>query len=148
MVMSSIALTAALFVWAKYSGTGTAIRAVAGNHPAAKVVGISTQHVIIQATIVGSGLAGLAGFLTSLDRALTPTMGVSAVIAGIVAAIFGGLGNILGALIGGIVIGIAENFSVLVLPAQLKPLCSFLILIVLLMLRPHGILGVRKKESM
>jgi len=126
---------------------GKAIRAVADDPIGARVVGINSEKVILTAFAIGSALAGVAGILISLETNIEPTMGLNAILKGIIASIVGGIGNIPGALFGGLFLGLAENLGIWKIQAGWKDTIAFAILIVFLLLRPSGIMGIKTEKE-
>ena len=137
----SIALLLALWLFVQKTKLGKAMRAVADDSMAARIVGINSELVIMYAFAIGSALAGTAGILISLETNLEPTMGLNAMIKGIIAAIIGGIGSIPGATIGGFFLGLVENLGIWKISAGWKDAIAFAILIVFLLFRPEGMLG-------
>lgn len=126
---------------------GKAMRAVSDDSIAASVVGIYPEKTIFASFAIGSALAGAAGILISLETNIEPTMGLNAILKGIIASIIGGIGSIPGAMFGGFFLGIAENLGIWNIQAGWKDCISFAILIVFLLLRPGGILGIRTDKE-
>lgn len=139
----SIVLCIGLWLFVKKTKLGKAMRAVADDPLAASVVGINPERIILAAFAIGSAMAGAAGILVSLETNIKPTMGMNAILKGIIASIIGGIGSIPGAMFGGLFLGIAENFGIWKISAGWKDCIAFVILIVFLLLRPGGIMGVK-----
>jgi branched-chain amino acid transport system permease protein len=128
---------------------GKAMRAVSDDSIAASVVGIYPEKTIFASFAIGSAMAGAAGILISLETNIEPTMGLNAILKGMIAAIIGGIGSIPGAMFGGFFLGVAENLGIWKIQAGWKDCIAFAILIVFLLLRPGGILGIKtEKESL
>ncbi len=123
---------------------GTAIRCVSDDVVGAELVGISSEKIIGISFIVGSSLSGIAGMLLAAETNLHPAMGMNAVLKAIIASIIGGVGSIYGAFLGGILLGLAENVGAWYGQAAWKDAISFGILILFLLIRPHGIFGGSK----
>ena len=139
----SILLSAGLWLFVKKTKLGKAMRAVADDPLAASVVGINPERIILAAFAIGSALAGAAGILISLETNIEPTMGMNAILKGIIASIIGGIGSIPGAIFGGLFLGLAENLGIWKISAGWKDCIAFVILIIFLLFRPGGIMGVK-----
>ncbi|MGA2678647.1 MAG: branched-chain amino acid ABC transporter permease [Sedimentisphaerales bacterium] len=139
----SVFLCVALWLYVKNAKLGKAMRAVADDPLAASVVGINPERITLVAFAIGSMLAGAAGILVSLETNIEPTMGMNAILKGIIASIIGGIGSIPGAMFGGLFLGLAENLGIWKISAGWKDCIAFVILIVFLLLRPSGIMGVK-----
>jgi branched-chain amino acid transport system permease protein len=142
LVVSGL-LSAALWLYIQKTKLGKAMRAVADDPLAASVVGINPERIILWSFAIGSALAGAAGILISLETNLEPTMGMNAILKGIIASIIGGIGSIPGAMFGGLFLGLAENLGIWKISAGWKDCIAFVILIIFLLLRPGGIMGVK-----
>ncbi len=141
----SVALCLGLWLFIKKTKLGKAMRAVADDPLAASIVGINPERIILAAFAIGSALAGAAGILISLETNIEPTMGMNAILKGIIASIIGGIGSIPGAMFGGLFLGIAENLGIWKISAGWKDCIAFVILIVFLLVRPGGIMGINPK---
>jgi branched-chain amino acid transport system permease protein len=130
------------------TATGRAMRAVSTNIDAAKLMGIDTDRTIRQTFAIGSALAAAAGLLFGLDQVLIhPLMGVLTGLKAFVAAVLGGIGNIPGAVVGGLLIGLAEQLTAGYLSPDYRDAITFVILIVILLLKPQGLLGIVRQEK-
>jgi len=134
---------AAVFLFLAFTRTGKAMRAVADNPMLADIKGIDADRVGRLASFVGMGLAGIGGMLVGLDTSIDPLVGFRAILSVFAAAVVGGLGSIPGAVAGGLAIGLAEELSLLALPATYKSAVGFLAIVFILTLRPQGLLGAR-----
>jgi len=143
ILVVSVCLSVSLWLFIKKTRLGKAMRAVADDPLAASVVGINPERIILAAFAIGSALAGVAGMLVSLETNIEPTMGMNAILKGIIASIIGGIGSIPGAVFGGLFLGLAENIGIWKISAGWKDCIAFAILIVFLLLRPGGIMGVK-----
>ncbi len=132
-----------LYLFLKFTRAGKAIRSVSDNPRLAKTFGVETERVIRFVWIVAASLAAVGGVLYAADTNLEPHMGTINLVRAFAAVLLGGVGNVWGALIGGIVIGLSENLGVLILPIGYKDAIAFCVIILLLLFRPEGILGVR-----
>ena len=149
MIAMAICVLAALGVafWLLRTRTGKAIRAVSDNPDLASTTGINTDRIILIVWVVGAGLAGLGGILLGLEQQVRWDMGFSLLLLMFAAITLGGLGNPFGALVGGIVIGLFVELWTWVLPSviELKNLGALLALILILLIRPQGILGRKER---
>jgi branched-chain amino acid transport system permease protein len=134
---------AAVFLFLAFSRTGKAMRAVADNPMLADIKGINADMVGRLVSFVGMGLAGIGGMLVGLDSSIDPLTGFRAVLSVFAAAVVGGLGSIPGAVVGALTIGLAEELSLLVLDPPYRSAIGFIAILVVLTLRPRGILGER-----
>lgn len=128
--------------------TGQAMRAVSFSPTAAQLIGIPVDRIISITFLIGSALAGAAGVLVGLNNPkIDPLMGIMAGLKAFVAAVIGGIGNIPGALIGGFFIGIAESMVSGYLSSTYRDALSFFLLIIILLIKPEGLLGKRQIEK-
>ena len=125
----------------QFTFTGKAMRAVADNPMLADCKGIDPDRMARLAIGIGMGLAGIGGMLVGLDTSIDPLVGFRAILSVFAAAVVGGLGSVPGAVVGGLAIGLAEELSLLVLAPTYKGVVGFLAILVILLLRPGGILG-------
>jgi branched-chain amino acid transport system permease protein len=139
----AVAVMAALFAFLAFTRTGKAMRAVADNPMLAAIKGINADAIGRVVSFVGMGLAGLGGMLIGLDTTIDPLTGFRAMLSIFAAAVVGGLGSIPGAVIGALVVGIGEELSTLVLSHDYRSAVGFLAIVLVLTLRPRGILGQR-----
>jgi len=143
ILVVSVALMLALWLFIQKTKMGKAMRAVADDPVGASVVGIYPEHTILTAFAIGSAAAGIAGILISLETNIEPTMGFSAILKGMIASIIGGIGSIPGAMFGGFFLGIVENLGIWKIQAGWKDTIAFAVLIVFLLFRPGGIFNVK-----
>jgi branched-subunit amino acid ABC-type transport system permease component len=126
----------------QYTRVGVAMRALADNRALARTCGIPTERVLDLVWALTGFLCGLAGFVLTLDiGSLTPTSGAGFLLVIVAAAVLGGVGRPYGAMLGALLVGLATELSVLYLPAEDKTVVAFLILLLVLLLRPQGILA-------
>lgn len=149
-VSLTIILMIALTLFVRRTRLGIAMRASAENLRAAHLMGININQVIATAFAIGSGLAGVAGFLWAAQyNTVEPFMGFLPGLKAFVAAVIGGIGVIPGAVLGGFLLGFAEIFFVGFLPPAFsgyRDAFVFGLLLVVLLLRPNGILGTSTEE--
>jgi branched-chain amino acid transport system permease protein len=139
----AVVAMAILFLFLALTLTGKAMRAVADSPMLADSKGIDPDHLARLAVGIGMGLAGIGGMLIGLDTSIDPQVGFRAILSVFAAAVVGGLGSIPGAAVGALAIGFAEELSLLALPATYKSAVGFLAILVVLTLRPRGLLGAR-----
>ena len=132
-----------LFLFFKYSKTGKAIRACADNHLGALVVGLNVRHLYALTFGLGSACLAVAGCAMVLLVEVTPALGPAYTLLAFVIVIVGGLGSMSGALLGGVLIGVSEALAGLFIAPSAKSMFSFGLLILVLLLRPQGLLGRR-----
>ncbi len=147
-IAACIVIMLALTSFIRYSKAGQAMLAVSEDKGAAQLMGINVNGTIALTFAIGSGLAALAGvLLCSAYPSLTPYTGAMPGIKAFVAAVFGGIGSIPGALIGGILLGIIEILSKAYISQQLSDAIVFAVLIIVLLVKPTGILGKNIQEK-
>lgn len=120
---------------------GKAMRAMADNPQLAEVRGIRSVLVRVAVTLYCGALLGLSGVSAGLDLVIEPLLGWGLTIPIIAAAILGGIGSVYGAMLGAVLVGLAEEFATLILPSSYKIGVGFAVITILLLLRPHGLLG-------
>jgi branched-chain amino acid transport system permease protein len=144
----SVLLMIVLHYIVHYTRIGRAMRAVALDDDAARLMGIDVDRVISFTFALGSALAAAAGVLVGVYyNRIDPMMGVMPGLKAFVAAVLGGIGIIPGAMLGGLVMGIAEVMVVALTESTWKDAVAFAILIIILLLRPAGILGRHVREK-
>lgn len=144
----SIFLMVALQFIVQKTKMGKAMRAVSVDSDAAQLMGINVNRTISFTFALGSALAGAAGVLIALYyNSLEPLMGMTPGIKSFVAAVLGGIGIIPGAALGGFVIGLLETFATVLGLSDFRDAIVYAILIVILLIRPAGILGKNVKEK-
>lgn len=143
-IFSAVLLMISLWALVRRTRIGTAMRAVATDREAAAMMGVDVDRVVMFTFFVGSALAGAAGVLNGLVLGqVWHFMGFNAGLKGFIAAVIGGIGNIPGAMLGGFLLGLIEVFSTGFLSSTFQDSIVFLALIVVLLLRPSGLLGAR-----
>jgi neutral amino acid transport system permease protein len=140
MAISVAALLAVAFFLLR-TRLGKATRAVADNPALASASGIDVDRVISIVWISGAALAGLSGVLLGIAQQVNFQMGFQILLLVFAAVTLGGLGTAFGALVGSIIVGIFVEMSTLVIPTELKNVGALAILILILLVRPQGILG-------
>ena len=148
-LVASLIIMTALTLFVKYTKTGRAMLAVSEDKDAARLMGVNVNNIIMITFAIGSALAALAG-LFSLLRVPTimPTYGALPGIKAFTAAVIGGIGSIPGAMVGGILLGVVECISNSIPTlAPYTMAIEFAILIVILLVKPTGILGKKRREK-
>ena len=147
-ILSCIVIMAALMTFINKTKMGQAMLAVSEDRGAATLMGINVNRTISVTFAIVSALAAVAGvLLCSAYPSLSPYTGSMPGIKAFVAAVFGGIGSIPGAFIGGILLGIIENLAKAYISSQLSDAIVFSVLIIVLLVRPTGILGKKMTEK-
>ena len=139
----AVLVMAALFLFLAFTRTGKAMRAVADNPTLADIKGIDANVVHRLVNFLGMGLAGLGGMLIGLDTTIDPLIGFRTILSVFAAAVVGGLGSLPGAVIGALTVGIGEELCLVFLSPNYRSAVGFLAVLLVLTLRPRGILGQR-----
>jgi len=139
----AVVAMALLFLFLGFTRTGKPMRAVADNPMLAAIKGINADAVGRIVSFVGMGLAGLGGMLIGLDSTIDPLTGFRAILNIFAAAVVGGLGSIPGAVVGALAVGIGEELCLLFLSPAYRSAVGFTAILLVLTLRPRGILGAR-----
>ncbi|MFN3614535.1 MAG: branched-chain amino acid ABC transporter permease [Rubrimonas sp.] len=138
--LATMALVASLTLFLARTRWGKAMRAMSDNPDLARLSGVDTDRVTAMTWAIVGALAAAAGFFLGLNTELRSMMGWSMLLPMFAAAILGGVGRVEGALLGGLIVGVLEEFAVLVLPAQYKSAVAFAVLLLMLLVRPTGLL--------
>ena len=165
IILVGVAAMCSLHLLLHHTTLGKAMRASSDNPELAQASGIATEKIITRVWFIAIAFASVGGILIGLETYILPYMGFAIIVPVFCATILGGIGNPYGAMVGALVLGFAENFGLyinfgailnlggilgfskeLFIPTGYKPAISFIILILVLLIRPRGILG-RKKEG-
>ncbi|MCG6905370.1 MAG: branched-chain amino acid ABC transporter permease [Desulfobacteraceae bacterium] len=148
MLLTSVLLMVALYLFIQRTKIGTAIRAAAIDQGAARLMGIDVDKVIMIVFLIGPSLGGAAGLMVGLYYGqINFTMGWIYGLKAFTAAILGGIGNIPGAMVGGILLGVIEALGAAYISIAWKDAIAFCVLILILIVRPTGLLGERVAEK-
>jgi branched-chain amino acid transport system permease protein len=148
VVLTSVVMMTALYLFVQKTKVGTAIRAAAIDQGAARLMGIDVNRVVRLVFLIGPALGGAAGLLVGLYYGqINFTMGWVYGMKAFTAAILGGIGNIPGAMVGGLLLGVIEALGAAYLSIAWKDAIAFCVLILILIVRPTGLLGERVAEK-
>ncbi|NPV69834.1 MAG: branched-chain amino acid ABC transporter permease [Firmicutes bacterium] len=146
--LCAVALMFALNGYIGHTRMGISVRAVSLDPEMASMMGIESNRVIGAVFILGSALGGIAGMLVAMFYAsISFDMGVIVGIKSFIAAILGGIGSIHGAMIGGLILGLAESFAAAYISPAYKDALAFVLLLLVLLFKPSGILGVSSEKG-
>jgi neutral amino acid transport system permease protein len=147
LILSALAIVVLTItvLWLKNSRLGKATRAVSDNPALASASGVNVERVIATVWILGAGLAAYAGVFLGLTQNVVWTMGQYLLLTFFAAVVLGGLGTIGGAIVGSFVVGITVQLSTLIVPTELKTAAALFLMIILLLIRPQGLLGRRER---
>ena len=146
VIGGSLALMLALYALFTHTRLGRAMRAVAQSHRAARLMGISVERVYSTSWVLAAVVGALAGVLVAPVVFLSSKMGLI-VINGFTAAVIGGFGSMPGAVLGGMLLGVIENLAPLYLPSGIRYSVPFVVLVVILLVRPAGLLGTVERRK-
>ena len=144
IVVAILALTITVLILSK-SRLGKATRAVSDNPSLAAGAGINVERVITFVWVIGAALAGLGGMMLGFTQQVSFQMGFQILLLVFAAVTLGGLGTISGAIFGSLVVGLFIQLTTLIIPTELKNVGALLVLIVILLVRPYGLLGRRER---
>lgn len=145
LLISAIALGLLIYFIEK-TKTGLAIRATAYHLKASALMGVNTDTIIFIIFALGGGLAGIAGVLFGMKYTVYPQIG-AITIKSFIAAVFGGLGSLQGAVIGSVLLGVIETLTAAYLSSTYRDLIAFALLILVLVVRPMGIMGKSNEDK-
>lgn len=146
LVTTIIMIALTLFI--RYTKAGRAMRAVSEDRQAAELMGINVNRTISMVFAIGSALGAVAGILYICQyQTLQPTLGALPGIKAFVAAVFGGIGSVPGAMLGGVLLGIIESISKAYISSELADAIVFGVLVLVLLLKPSGLLGKNRIEK-
>jgi branched-chain amino acid transport system permease protein len=147
-IAACIFIMTALTLFINHTKIGKGMRAVSEDKGAAQLMGIGVDSTISITFLIGAALAGVAGCLfCSMYEVIQPTTGAMPGIKAFTAAVFGGIGSIPGAMLGGILLGIIEILGKSYISTQLSDAIVFMVLIIILLVKPTGLLGKKIMEK-
>ncbi len=135
-----------LYIFMNKTKLGRNMRAVSNNKELASIIGINERRISDLSFFIGSFLGGVAGVLIALEQNITPNIGVFLIIKGFTGAVIGGISSVPASVLGSYIIGLAENFGIAALPSGYKDAISFVILFLFLLLKPEGLISLRRKK--
>jgi len=144
-IASALIVLVGVGLFLQKTPAGTAMRAISDDPDLAESSGIDVDRVTLLTWVLAGGLAGLAGVFFGVNEAISYDMGFNLLLLIFAAVVLGGLGTAYGAMVGGFLVGIAVEMSTLFVPSELKGAIGLAILIVMLLIRPQGILGTRER---
>jgi len=139
----ALVVTLSAFLFLNKTKTGKAIRATSQHRELAQICGINVRRIDMITFGIASGLAGVGGSLISVMYSIFPEMGRGYVFRSFLVIVLGGAGNYPGAFLGGLLLGVVEGLTSLLLTAQLSEVIAYVLLVLVLLIRPTGILGGR-----
>ena len=140
-LVAATLITIGLHLFLSRTMTGKSIRAVTQDKRAARAMGINVEKTFLITFGIGSALAGVAGALLTPIYSITPAVGGNFILAAFAVVVLGGLGSVWGAYIGGLIVGIVEVFAGFYIDPVLRSAVWFLIFLIVLIVRPAGLLG-------
>jgi len=143
IIGGAVVLVVAMHLFLQRTKVGKAMRAMSDNVDLARITGIDTERVVLWTWVLAGVMMAAAGIFLGLDTRLHPIMGFRMLLPMFAAAILGGIGKPYGAIVGGLVIGIAQEYSTLVLSPPYKDAVAFGLLVLMLIFRPQGLFGAR-----
>ena len=140
-LVATTLITIGLHLYLRHTMMGKAIRAVTQDKRAARVMGINVERTFLFTFGVGAALAGMAGALLTPIYSITPSVGGNFILAAFAVVVLGGLGSVWGAYFGGLIVGVVEAFAGYYIDPALKNAIWFIIFLVVLIVRPSGLMG-------
>jgi branched-chain amino acid transport system permease protein len=144
ILLGIMLLTLMLHIFLRRTFVGIALRAMTENRQGAMLVGINLPRLSMLAFGIGTALVATAGVAHVMLYSITPTMGIPLTLKYLTIVVLGGLGSLLGSVLGGMVLGLSEALTSLYVGPEWAPTVAFLVLIVVLVMRPQGLFGMRQ----
>jgi branched-chain amino acid transport system permease protein len=146
VVVSALAITL-LYAFMKLTFMGKALRAVAQDRETAGLMGINPSHLIMLTFVIASALAGMGGAMLGPILVLTPFAGTTVIVKAFAIVIIGGFGNVEGTIIAGLVVGLIESYTTQLINPGLTDIVVFTLLLLMLALRPTGLIAEKREEN-
>jgi branched-chain amino acid transport system permease protein len=147
IIVVSATTIALLYAFMKFTFLGKALRAVSQDRETAALVGVNPNFLIMLTFIIASALAGMSGALIGPVLVLTPFAGTSVIVKAFAIVIIGGFGNVEGTIIAGLIVGLIESYTTQFLDPGLIDIVVFALLLVMLALRPTGLIAEKRAEN-
>jgi branched-chain amino acid transport system permease protein len=147
IILVSTATIALLYAFMKFTFLGKALRAVAQDRETAGLMGINQGHLIMLTFVLASALAGMGGAMLGPVLVLTPFAGASVIVKSFAIVIIGGFGNVEGTILAGLLVGLIESYTTQFLDPGLIDIVVFGLLLLMLALRPTGLISERREEN-
>jgi branched-chain amino acid transport system permease protein len=144
-IVSFLFIAIIFYLVFSFTKFGKSLKALSNNPLLTEVIGINIDSLRLKVFAIGSLLAGLGAILSAFDTGLEPTMGLPIILVAIVAVIIGGSSVFEGALLGGILIGLLQALTIWQFSARWESVVVFLVLIIFLLFKPEGLLGVKRR---
>jgi branched-chain amino acid transport system permease protein len=147
IIVVSTAAIALLYAFMKFTFLGKALRAVAQDRETAGLMGINPNRLIMLTFVIASALAGMGGAMLGPVLVLTPFAGASVIVKAFAIVIIGGFGNVEGTIIAGLIVGLIESYTTQILGPGLIDIVVFALLLLMLAVRPTGLIAERREEN-
>jgi branched-chain amino acid transport system permease protein len=147
IVLVSTTTIALLYAFMRFTFLGKALRAVSQDHETAALMGINPNFLIMLTFIIASALAGMSGALLGPVLVLTPFAGTSVIVKAFAIVIIGGFGNVEGTIIAGLIVGLIESYTTQFLDPGLIDIVVFALLLIMLAVRPTGLIAEKRAEN-
>jgi branched-chain amino acid transport system permease protein len=147
IILVSTATIALLYAFMKFTFLGKALRAVSQDRETAALMGINPNYLIMLTFIISSALAGMSGALLGPVLVLTPFAGTSVIVKAFAIVIIGGFGNVEGTIIAGLIVGLIESYTTQFLDPGLIDIAVFALLLIMLAVRPTGLIAEKRAEN-
>jgi len=147
IIAVSAATIVLLYLFMKFTFLGKALRAVSQDRDTAALMGINPNYLIMLTFIIASALAGMSGALLGPVLVLTPFAGTSVIVKAFAIVIIGGFGNVEGTIIAGLIVGLIESYTTQFLDPGLIDITVFALLLIMLAVRPTGLIAEKRAEN-